>query len=159
MLAGVYNFILEQGASLQFELIYKLADCTPFDLTGYSGYMKIKAFPTSSQNSTDSYYGSIITCNDGCSTDPTQDFYNSLPSIFSSGSIILSSSLNPDGTGLNFYGPASSKPLTSGSINVQMSAETSSLFTFQIAKYELYTMSSSYILKLIDGDITINNKL
>lgn len=161
MIAGNYDFSIDQGATVQFGITYTLADCTPFDLTGYSGWMKILATPTASAQSTDSYYTQLTGQYDNCNTNTNtlNDFYNSLPSIFTSGSIMLSSSINPDGTGLNFSGCESSLPPSSGSICIYISNATSSLFTMQLAKYELWIASGSYSNKLINGDIVINNKI
>jgi hypothetical protein len=42
MAAGKYSFIIEQGATLTFELQYKDSTGTPIDLTGYHGRMQIR---------------------------------------------------------------------------------------------------------------------
>lgn len=42
MAAGKYSFIIEQGATLSFELQYKDANGVPIDLTGYTGRMQIR---------------------------------------------------------------------------------------------------------------------
>lgn len=47
MAAGKYSFIIEQGATLSFELQYKDSTGTPIDLTGYTGRMQIRPSITS----------------------------------------------------------------------------------------------------------------
>jgi hypothetical protein len=49
--------------------------------------------------------------------------------------VTLSSSLNPDGTGLNFSGSSGVNPPTSGTIGIYIAASTSYLFTFSKATY------------------------
>lgn len=48
MSAGKYSFVIEQGATLQFELQYKDANGTPIDLTGYHGRMQLRSTVDSS---------------------------------------------------------------------------------------------------------------
>ena len=43
MSAGKYSFIIEQGATTNFEIQYKDSANIPIDLTGYSGKMQIKS--------------------------------------------------------------------------------------------------------------------
>lgn len=45
MAAGKYNFIIEQGATTDFEIQYKDPSNNPINLTGYSGRMSIKSSP------------------------------------------------------------------------------------------------------------------
>ena len=59
-------------------------------------------------------------------SDPTRTVY-----------LTLSSSLNADGTGLNFSGSNGTTPLTSGSIGIYIAACTSSALTFNTAYYDL----------------------
>ena len=42
MAAGKYSFVIEQGATLSFELQYKDSTGTPINLTGYRGRMQIR---------------------------------------------------------------------------------------------------------------------
>ena len=42
MAAGKYNFIIEQGATLDFEIAYTDSNSDKIDLTGYTGKMQIK---------------------------------------------------------------------------------------------------------------------
>lgn len=43
MAAGKYSFIIEQGSTLNFEIIYKDSNGNPVDLTNYSGKMMIRS--------------------------------------------------------------------------------------------------------------------
>jgi hypothetical protein len=43
MAAGTYNFIIEQGATLDFEIQYKDSNGDPIDLTGCWGAMQIRS--------------------------------------------------------------------------------------------------------------------
>ena len=45
MAAGTYNFTIEQGSTLDFEIAYKDANSNPIDLTGYQARMQIKNQP------------------------------------------------------------------------------------------------------------------
>lgn len=76
--------------------------------------------------------------------------------------ITLSSSLNPDGTGLNFSGSSGTNPLSSGSIGVYISSCTSSLFTFDSALYDLELYSGSdcpYTVRLVQGQVNISKEV
>lgn len=77
--------------------------------------------------------------------------------------LTLSSSLQPDGTGLNMNGLTGVNPTTSGTIGIVISAATSSLLTFDEAAYDLEIYSASYASRIIEGrvklskEVTINN--
>ena len=45
MAAGNYNFTIEQGATVDFEIVYKDSDNQPIDIDNYSGRMQIKDKP------------------------------------------------------------------------------------------------------------------
>lgn len=45
MAAGKYNFTIEQGATVDFEIVYKDSDNQPIDVDNYSGRMQIKDKP------------------------------------------------------------------------------------------------------------------
>ena len=77
--------------------------------------------------------------------------------------LTLSSSLNPDGTGLNFSGSNGTTPPTSGSIGVYIAACTSSALTFNEALYdlELYSGSGdcSYTVRLLEGRVQLSKQV
>lgn len=71
----------------------------------------------------------------------------------------LSSSLALDGTGLNFSGSTGTKPPTSGSIGIYISAASSSAFSFAKAKYDLEITSGSTVTRLLQGTITLSKEV
>jgi len=79
--------------------------------------------------------------------------------------LILSSSLQPDGTGLNMSGSHSLKSPTSGSIGVFISACTSSLLNFDgDAVYDLeiyipYDGDCNYVTRLIQGPVRLSKEV
>jgi hypothetical protein len=73
--------------------------------------------------------------------------------------LTLSSSLQADGTGLNFSGSNNSKPPTSGSIGIYISALSSSLLNFTKAQYDLFIYSGSYSDKLMEGKVELDTRI
>jgi hypothetical protein len=77
--------------------------------------------------------------------------------------ITLSSSRNPDGTGLNFSGSSGTKSPTSGSIGVYIASCTSSNFQFATAKYDLEIYSGSgtcpYTIRLLEGQVNLSKEV
>ncbi len=130
MAAGRYSFVIEQGATTNFEIQYKDSNNTPIDLTHYSGRLQIRS--TYVQDSGELY-------------------------------LTLSSSLNPDGTGLNFSGSNGSTSPTSGSIGIYIASCTSSLLTFDEAKYDLELYSGSnecpFTIRLLEGNIKLSKEV
>ena len=127
MSAGKYNFIIEQGTTLDFEIAYTDSNNAAIDLTDYSGRMMIK----------DKVGGSTI-------------------------HITLSSSLNDDGTGLNFNGSSGNNARTDGTIGVFISAYSSSLLDFNKAVYDLEIISGStypVVTRLLQGNVTLDKEV
>ena len=73
--------------------------------------------------------------------------------------LCLSSSLNPDGTGLNFSGSNGSTPPSSGSIGVYISAITSSMLTFNTGVYDLEIQSGSFVTRLLQGNVQLSKEV
>lgn len=48
MAAGRYSFTIEQGATIDFEVVYKDSNSIPIDLTGYQARMQIRPSVNSS---------------------------------------------------------------------------------------------------------------
>ena len=71
----------------------------------------------------------------------------------------LSSSLQPDGTGLNFSGSNGTTSPSSGSIGVYISAATSSMLTFNEAVYDLEIYSGSYVVRLLEGKVRLSKEV
>lgn len=69
----------------------------------------------------------------------------------------ISSSIDNDGTGINMT-PVSSSialPRSSGSISLEISAASSSLFTFDEAVYDIEAYSGSYVSRLMEGKVKL----
>jgi hypothetical protein len=73
--------------------------------------------------------------------------------------LALSSSLQSDGTGINFSGSNGTTPLTSGSIGIYISAATSSLLEFHQAYYDLELEKEGYVVRLIEGQIRLSKNV
>jgi len=76
--------------------------------------------------------------------------------------LTLSSSLNPDNTGLNFSGSNGTTPPTSGSIGIYISSCTSSMLTFGTALYDLEIYSGSdcpYTVRLLEGQVRLSQEV
>jgi hypothetical protein len=75
----------------------------------------------------------------------------------------LSSTLQVDGTGLNFSGSNGTTPPTSGSIGIYISAATSSNLDFDTAYYDLEIYSGSgvneYVVRLLEGKIKLSKEV
>ena len=131
MAAGRYSFVIEQGATTDFEVVYNDSSGNPIDLEGYTARMSIRQ----SQISTSQLF------------------------------ITLSSSLGPCGTGLNLSGSGginASKPLSSGSIGIYISAASSSQLSFNEGFYDLELMSGSgdctIVTRLLMGQVKLSNE-
>jgi hypothetical protein len=73
--------------------------------------------------------------------------------------LALSSSLQPDGTGLNFSGSTGTKDPSSGSIAIYISAVTSSILNFSEAVYDLEIYSGSYVARIIEGRVRLSREV
>jgi len=130
MASGKYSFVIEQGATTNFEIQYNDANNNPIDLSDYTGRLQIRS--TYAQDSGVLY-------------------------------LTLSSSKNPDGTGLDFSGSNGQTPPTSGSIGVYIAACTSSALTFNEAKYDLEIYSGSghcpFTVRLLEGNVKLSKEV
>ena len=76
--------------------------------------------------------------------------------------ITLSSSLDDDGTGLNFSGSDGLNPPTSGTIGIFISANSSSLLNFNEAVYDLEIASGSVypvVTRLLEGQVKLSKNV
>lgn len=73
--------------------------------------------------------------------------------------LALSSSLQPDGTGLNFSGSTGTKDPSSGSIAIYISAATSSQLDFTDAVYDLEIYSGSYTARIVEGRVRLSREI
>lgn len=126
MPAGKYSFIIEQGATLDFEIQYKDSNNNPIDLTGYSGRMQIR-----------SGYADLI------------------PTTY----LTLSSSIDADGTGLNFSGSSNLNSPISGTIGIYISAAKTEALKFNTAQYDLEIASGSKVTRILEGKIKLSQEV
>ena len=73
--------------------------------------------------------------------------------------IYLSSSLNADGTGLNFSGSNGLNPPASGTIGLYISAASSSALNFDSALYDIEIESGSMVTRLLQGTIKLSREV
>jgi hypothetical protein len=73
--------------------------------------------------------------------------------------ISLSSSLSPDGTGLNLSGSNGETSLTSGSIGIYISAYSSSLLNFTEAFYDLEMVNGIEVTRLLEGKVRLSKNV
>lgn len=73
--------------------------------------------------------------------------------------LTLSSSLQADGTGLNFSGSNGATPPTSGSIGLFISAASSSALSFNQAYYDLEIVSGSYVTRILEGQVKLSKEV
>lgn len=76
--------------------------------------------------------------------------------------ITLSSSLDPDGTGLNFSGSSGLNPPTSGTIGIYISANSSSQLDFGEAVYDLELATGSQypvVTRLLEGAVKLDKNV
>jgi hypothetical protein len=73
--------------------------------------------------------------------------------------ITLSSSLQPDGTGLNFSGSNGTTSPASGSIGVYISAISSSLLTFDTGLYDMELYSGSFVTRILEGQVKLSKEI
>jgi len=76
--------------------------------------------------------------------------------------ITLSSSLDADGTGLNFSGSNGLNPPTSGTIGIFISANSSSQLDFNEAIYDLEIVSGSTyptVTRLLEGQVQLSKNV
>jgi hypothetical protein len=73
--------------------------------------------------------------------------------------LCLSSSLNADGTGLNFSGSSNNTSPVSGSIGIYISATTSSMLTFDAGVYDLEIASGSLVTRLLQGNVQLSKEV
>ena len=123
MAAGKYSFIIEQGATTNFQINWTDESGSAMDLTGYHGRMQIRSD------------------------------YNSAPLIS------LTSSLSPDGTGINISGSNGITPIQSGSIGVYISAYSSSLLDFGEALYDLEMVKGDVVTRLLEGRVKLSKNV
>mgnify|MGYP003668585924 FL=1 len=133
MAAGRYSFVIEQGATTDFEVIYNNNTGTPVDLTGFTARMSIRQ----SQISTSQLYITLSSSLGPCGTG-----------------------LNLSGSQTSAGYP---HPLSSGSIGIYISAASSSVLSFNEGYYDLELMSGSgdctTVTRLLMGAVRLSNEI
>jgi hypothetical protein len=133
MAAGRYSFVIEQGATTDFEVIYNDSNGDPIDLSGYSARMSIRQ----SQISTSQLYITLSSSLGPCGTG-----------------LNLSGSVSSAGY---------PNPLSSGSIGIYISAASSSQLSFNEGHYDLELMSGSAgcttVTRLLMGTVRLSNEV
>tara|TARA_B110000238_G_scaffold1331_1_gene1219 strand:- start:187 stop:603 length:417 start_codon:yes stop_codon:yes gene_type:complete len=133
MAAGRYSFVIEQGATTDFEVIYNNNTGTPVDLTGFTARMSIRQ----SQISTSQLYITLSSSLGPCGTG-----------------------LNLSGSQTSAGYP---HPLSSGSIGIYISAASSSVLNFNEGYYDLELMSGSgdctTVTRLLMGTVKLSNEI
>jgi hypothetical protein len=133
MAAGRYSFVIEQGATTDFEVIYNDSAGNPVDLTGYAARMSIRQ----SQVSNSQLYITLSSSLGSCGTG-----------------LNLSGSISAQGY---------PKPLSSGSIGIFISAYSSSLLNFREGYYDLELMTGSanctIVTRLLMGQVRLSNEV
>jgi hypothetical protein len=73
--------------------------------------------------------------------------------------LTLSSSLDTDGSGLNFNGLEGTTPKESGSIGIYISADKTATLNFDEAYYDLEIYSGSEATRLLEGIVTLDREV
>ena len=73
--------------------------------------------------------------------------------------LTLSSSIAPDGTGLNMSGSNGTTPVQSGSIGLYISAATSSNLSFGEAVYDLEIHSGNTVYRILEGCVKLSKEV
>jgi len=133
MAAGRYSFVIEQGATTDFEVVYNDSSNNPINLAGCTARMSIRQ----SQISTSQLYITLSSSLGPCGTG-----------------LNLSGSVSSAGY---------PKDLISGSIGVYISAYSSSQLSFHEGYYDLELMSGSEncttVTRLLMGRIQLSNEV
>jgi hypothetical protein len=124
MAAGKYSFVIEQGATTNFQINWNDGSGSAVDLSGYQARMQIRPQVEGSD-------------------------------IF----ISLSSSLQPDGTGIHLSGSNGTTPVQSGSIGIYISAHSSSLLNFGEAFYDLELVNGNAVTRLLEGKVKLSKNV
>lgn len=124
MPSGKYSFLIEQGATTDFEIQYKDSSGNPVDLTNYEAAMQIK-----NAKNGDTTYASLT---------------SSLGDAYTKG---------VSGSFLSLSGSNLTTPLSSGSIGIYIGHAVTNDFIFNEAYYDLEITSGSIRTRLIEGQV------
>jgi hypothetical protein len=137
MAAGKYNFTIEQGATLDFEVQYKDSCNNPIDLTGYSGRMQ---FRSNFADNTGSIYLTLSSSRDADGTG-----------LNFSGS----TGIKPPTSGS--IGIFASSTVTQALVLSQSACTTGGRILYDL---ELYSGSTPpYTIRLIEGSVNVSKEV
>jgi hypothetical protein len=71
----------------------------------------------------------------------------------------LSSSLESDGTGINLSGSNGETPLSSGSLAIYISADSTENLNFNEAYYDLEMINGSEVTRLLEGKVKLSKNV
>ena len=130
MAAGRYSFTIDQGATVDFDIIYKSPSGERIDLTGYTASMQIKNSP-----------GGDIT-------------YASL-----TGGSVDSFTKAPSASFISLKGSNGTTSITSGSLGVYLGHAITNNFNFAEASYDLELTNGPEKTRLLQGQIQLNKQV
>lgn len=130
MSAGRYSFLIEQGATTDFEIQYKDSTGTPVNFSSYEAAMQIR----NTQNGTTLYATLTSSLGDTYAKDASGSF-------------------------LSLSGSNLSTPVSSGSIGVYIGHAVTNDFSFNEAHYDIELTSGSIRTRLLQGEIKLNNQV
>ena len=130
MSAGRYSFIVEQGATTDFQIVYKDSTGTPINLSGYTAAMQIR----------DRQGGSVLYAS---LTSSLGDSYTK-----TSGSAFISLS-----------GSNLTTDQVSGSIGVYIGHGITNNFTFNEAYYDLEITNGQIRTRLLEGKVQLTKQV
>ena len=144
MAAGQYNFTIEQGTTVDFEVQYSDSGSNGIDLSAYDhARMQIRQ----------SHESDVII------------YLSSSNSGFSHG-YVQNPTNNGDHTGLSLLGSVAAgqnKPMSSGSIGIYVSAHNTANFNFDKAQYDLELVSGSgdypIVHRILQGKIKLSKEI
>lgn len=130
MSAGRYSFVIEQGATLDLEIVYKDSSGTPVNLSGYTAAMQIRDSPGGStlHATLTSSFGDVYTKTSGSSF------------ISLSGSNLTTSQV-------------------SGSIGVYIGHTVTNGFTFNEGYYDLELTNGQSRVRLLEGKVQVTKQV
>ena len=130
MPAGRYSFVIEQGATLDLNIVYKDSSGAPVNLSNYTAAMQIR----------DSIGGSTL--------------YATLTS--SIGNVYTKTSGDKF---ISLSGSNLTTPQNSGSIGIYIGHAITNNFTFNEAYYDLELTDGQSRLRLIEGKVQLNKQV
>tara|TARA_R100001591_G_C4210066_1_gene146193 strand:+ start:103 stop:516 length:414 start_codon:yes stop_codon:yes gene_type:complete len=134
MAAGKFSFIIERGATTEFEIIYKDSAGTPVDLSGHIAKMQIKDQRPGETATT------FVSLSSSLSADEDYSKTEAVSFISISGSNLTN-------------------PVSSGSLGVYIGHAVTNDFTFSKGVYDIELTSGSIRTRLLEGNVTVTQQV